>query len=100
MSRLADFVGDQTIIKFNDFCLLDEEGVSIVLACYIGVEEGVDMWFPKNATRFNPKFRLKIKVGNNEKQTTFLLCDCVATMVAWDTCNILVSLVGFVQFTL
>jgi len=73
MSRLADFVEDHTITKFNNLCSSNEEGVFIVIACYFEVEEGVDMWLPENATHFDPKFKLKIQVGNNEKETIFLL---------------------------
>jgi hypothetical protein len=93
MSRLADFVEDQTITKFNDLCSSNEEEVFIVIGCYFGVEKGIDMWLPENATHFDPKFRLKIRVGNNEKETIFL-SDCVSMMVAQDTCDVLMSLVG------
>jgi hypothetical protein len=97
MGRLDDFVGDQSITKFNDFCSSVEEGLSIALACYIGVEEGVDMWFLKNDSIYNPKFRLNIIVGNNEKQATFNLRDGVAAMVAMDTCDVLMPMVGCVN---
>jgi hypothetical protein len=68
------------------------------------------MWLPENATHFDPRFRLKIRVGNNEKETIFLLSDCVSMMVAQntcdvlmvahDTCDVLMSLVGFMQCTM
>lgn len=100
MSRHADFVEDQTITKFNDLCSSNEEVVFIVIACYFRVEEGIDMWLLENATHFEPMFRLNIWVGNNEKETIFLLSDCVSMMVAQDTCDVLMSLVGFMQCTL
>ncbi|RHN49911.1 hypothetical protein MtrunA17_Chr6g0451701 [Medicago truncatula] len=81
MSRHADFVEDQIITKLNDLCSSNEEVVLIVIACYFGVEEGIDMWL-------------------SEKETIFLLSDCVSMMVAHDTCDVLMSLVGFMQCTL
>jgi hypothetical protein len=56
MGRVANFVGDQKITKLHDFLSSNEEGVFIVIACYLGVEEGVDMWLPEDATRFVPRY--------------------------------------------
>jgi hypothetical protein len=56
MGRVANFVGDQKITKLHDFLSSNEEGVFIVIACYLGVEEGVDMWLPEDATRFDPRY--------------------------------------------
>jgi hypothetical protein len=45
------------------------------------------------------RFRLKISVGSVEKETIFLLSDRVAMEAAPYTCDLLMSLVGFVQYT-
>jgi len=79
--------------KFDDFCSLTKEGLSF------GVEEGVDMWLPRDAIHFDPRFRLTIIVGNDEKESTFLLNDGVSMLVAMDTCDVLMSLMSFKQST-
>lgn len=56
MGRVADFVGGQKITKLNGFLSSNKEGVCIVIACYLGVEEGVDIWLSENATRFDLRY--------------------------------------------
>jgi len=45
------------------------------------------------------RFRLKIRVGNVKKETIFLLSDHVVMEGAPYTCDLLMSLVGIMQYT-
>jgi len=46
------------------------------------------------------RFRLRIRVGDNEKEITFLLRDNSVMTVAPHTCDLLMSMVGFMHSTL
>jgi len=54
MSKLSDFLGENVITRFLEFYASEDEGV--IIACCLGVEEGVDMWFPDDSTKFDPRF--------------------------------------------
>jgi hypothetical protein len=49
---------------------------------------------------FGCRFRLKIRVVDNEKEVTFLLKDYFVMMVAPHTCDLLMSMVGFMHCTM
>jgi len=59
MGRVANFLGGQKITKLPNF-LSSNEGVFTVIACYLGVEEGVDMWLPEDAIHFDPRYFFSI----------------------------------------
>jgi len=56
MANFSDFVGDKRVTCFSEFFSSHEEGIIIVIACYLGVEEGVDMWFPEDPVGFDPRY--------------------------------------------
>jgi hypothetical protein len=60
MGELFEFVGKNGITRFSNFVASTEEGVHVVIGCYLGVVEGVDMWFPQDASEGSPRFVIDI----------------------------------------
>jgi hypothetical protein len=54
---LVAFLGGG-IVVLSEFLLGGVGEMVVVLACYLGVDEGVDMWFDKNSTGSSPRFVL------------------------------------------
>jgi hypothetical protein len=54
-SKILEFLGDMSLTRFSDFYASKKEGVVVVIACCLGVEEGVDMWFPDECNGFDPR---------------------------------------------
>lgn len=57
-SDLKVFVGVHKIKIFGDFVSSMDEGVGVVIACFFDVVEGVDMWYPDEASIFEPRYAL------------------------------------------
>jgi hypothetical protein len=57
-SGLVAFLGEQGIVDMSEFLLGGVGEMVVVLACYLGVDEGVDMWFDKNSNGSSPRFVL------------------------------------------
>jgi hypothetical protein len=54
---LVAFLGGGIVVLY-EFLLGGVGEMVVVLACYLGVDEGVDMWFDKNSTGSSPRFVL------------------------------------------
>lgn len=57
-SDLKVFVGVHKIKIFGDFVSSMDEGVDVVVACFFDVVEGVDMWYPDEASALEPRYAL------------------------------------------
>jgi hypothetical protein len=44
--RLKDFIGDVKVKKLKELLTSVGGGVSVVVAWFVSVDEGVDCWFP------------------------------------------------------
>jgi hypothetical protein len=55
-SKIREFLGDMS--RFSDFYASKKEGVVVVIACCLRVDEGVDMWFPEECNGFDPKLHI------------------------------------------
>lgn len=53
---LHEFVCHRPIISFADLVKCKDEGVFIVVACYLGVDEGVDKWIDNQLCSFVPRW--------------------------------------------
>jgi len=55
---LDEFVSNRPIISFVDLVSSKDEGVFVVVACYLGIDEGVDKWIDHQFTSFVPRWGL------------------------------------------
>jgi hypothetical protein len=62
-SKILEFLGDMSLTRFSDFYASKKEGVVVVIACCLGVEEGVDMWFPDECNGFDPRLHFFFLCG-------------------------------------
>jgi len=53
---LQEFLGGKPIKSFDDFTMSKDDGVVIVIGCYLGVEEGVDMWIDHCSNKPEPRY--------------------------------------------
>jgi Sec7-like guanine-nucleotide exchange factor len=58
-SNLKSFIREHKLKNFQDFVSSMDEGVGVVVACFFDVVEGVDMWYPDEATALEPRFNVK-----------------------------------------
>jgi len=62
MSRISEIVGlhefvcHRPIISFVDLVKCKDEGVFVVVACYLGIDEGVDKWIDNQLSTFVPRW--------------------------------------------
>ncbi|MCH88857.1 hypothetical protein A2U01_0009750, partial [Trifolium medium] len=85
------FLGGHKISRLIDLYDL-KDVIVFVLACYYDVVEGVDMWYRDNLNKTNPRFRLKLFVGDQNDEANFMMFDGVVNTIAPKTCEILRSL--------
>ncbi|MCI24269.1 hypothetical protein A2U01_0045452, partial [Trifolium medium] len=62
-SGLTVFLGAHTIVDMSEFLVGGVEEVAFVIACYFGVDEGVDMWFVGNTSGYRPSLGLDSQSG-------------------------------------
>jgi len=55
---LHEFVGDRPIISFSDFMSFKDECLFMVVACYFGVNEGVDKWIDRQSPLLEPRWMI------------------------------------------
>ncbi|WJX24092.1 DNA helicase [Trifolium repens] len=89
-SGLVAFLGGG-IVVLSEFLLGGVGEMVVVLACYLGVDEGVDMWFDKNSTGSSPRFRLMVTVCDVNRDASFIFYDGVAEKIAPAACTLLLS---------
>jgi hypothetical protein len=53
---LDDFVCHRPIISFADLVKCKDDGVFVVVACYLGIDEGVDKWIDNQFSTFVPRW--------------------------------------------
>ncbi|MCH79905.1 hypothetical protein A2U01_0000666, partial [Trifolium medium] len=64
----------------------------IVIAWYDSVFEGIDMWYRDEKDVNQPRFRMKINVGDEISRNMFSLFDEKVQKVAFETCGVLASI--------
>jgi hypothetical protein len=53
---LLEFLGGKRLMTFAEFATSSERGVVIVIGCYLGVDEGVDMWNDHQSKVDEPRY--------------------------------------------
>jgi len=53
---LNEFLDGKRLMNFADFQSSAHSGVVIVIGCYLGVEEGVDMWRDHQSEHDDPRY--------------------------------------------
>ncbi|XP_045814728.1 uncharacterized protein LOC123921448 [Trifolium pratense] len=89
---LKNFIELQKISKLFDLYDLKEDCFAYVLACYVGVEEGVDTWFCDDSKTKAKRHRLIFNVSDHSDELTFVMFDDVVQSFAPQTCKILSSM--------
>ncbi|RHN51537.1 hypothetical protein MtrunA17_Chr6g0469741 [Medicago truncatula] len=96
MSRMSEIVGlhkfvcHRPIISFDDFVKSKDESDFVVVACYLGIDEGVDKWIDNQLSSFVP--RLRVSVGDFDAEAPFLLRDHIVERFALRTCKMLIDM--------
>ncbi|WJX30241.1 DNA helicase [Trifolium repens] len=66
--------------------------VAMVLACFLGVDEGVDLWFVGSDPLLSPRLRLRLDVGDLDRDASFVCYDDVVRKIAPKVCNLLLDM--------
>jgi hypothetical protein len=53
---LGDFLGEHILVDMDELLADCAGGVAMVLACFLGVDEGVDLWFSGSDPLVSPRF--------------------------------------------
>ncbi|PNX60429.1 hypothetical protein L195_g051925, partial [Trifolium pratense] len=89
---LDDFIGNIGVMRLSDLGNLKDDSVAIIVGWYDSVFEGIDLWYPDEKDTNHPRFRLKIKVGDETRVDVFVLFDEDVKRVGFETCALLASI--------
>jgi hypothetical protein len=56
VQELGDFLGEHVLLDMAELLADSTRGVAMVLACFFGVDEGVDLWFSSSDPLLSPRF--------------------------------------------
>ncbi|PNX84341.1 hypothetical protein L195_g040401, partial [Trifolium pratense] len=87
---LEAFLGGQVMIDMFELLNGTWDDVAFVLACFWGVDEGVDLW----STASDPRFRLRFTAGDINRESHFVVYDDIVRKMSPVACNLLVGMVG------
>ncbi|KAK2454096.1 hypothetical protein QL285_001692 [Trifolium repens] len=92
LQKMKDFIGHLKVKTLRELIKSNDTGVFVVLASFVYVEEGVDAWFHHRGVKPKLKFRLKLKVEDDQDFAIFSLYDSDVELLAMETCPVLHSM--------
>ncbi|GAU32695.1 hypothetical protein TSUD_145690 [Trifolium subterraneum] len=87
------FVGSHVVFDMFELLRGSTGDVSIVLACFWGVDEGVDLWFGSGSVD-RPRLRIHFSAGDIGREASFVVYDDIAKKMAPLSCNLLLGMDG------
>ncbi|WJX30214.1 hypothetical protein P8452_18778 [Trifolium repens] len=89
---LDSFLGEHVLVDMFELVGNSSLDVAMVLACFYGVDEGVDLWFGGSDPLLSPRLRLRLDVGDLDRDASFVCYDDVVRKIAPKVCNLLLDM--------